>query len=79
MVAKFEIGDVVRMKPRGHKMFVSFIYTPWCEEIYKGAYDSFKFTNPDCNFFYVCRDYKTGKPKNGVYLEDILEKVTIKK
>ena len=79
MEAKFEIGDVVRVKPRGHKMVVTFIYTPWGEDIYKSIYDSLKLTNPGCDFFYTCRDFKTGKPKDGVYLENILEIVTIKK
>ena len=29
MEALFEIGDIVRKKPRDHKMIVTFIYTPW--------------------------------------------------
>lgn len=74
MEAMFDIGDVVRKK-RGHKMIVTFIHTPFGDGIYDALYQSLKRLNPQCNFFYACRNFKTGKPKNCVFCEEELEKV----
>lgn len=73
MDSLFEIGDIVRKKPRGHKMVVTFIYTPYGDGIYNAVYQSFKQRNPQCVFFYACKDFKTGKPKDGVFCEEMLE------
>ncbi len=77
MKALFEIGDIVRKKPRGHKMIVTFIYTPWGNDFYDAIYQSLKRVKPQCYFFYACKDLKTGKPKDEVFCEDDLEKVVV--
>lgn len=74
MEALFDICDIVRKKPRGHKMIVTFIHTPFGDGIYDAIYQSFKRIHPQCIFFYACKDFKTGKPK-GVFCEEELEKV----
>ena len=55
-------------------MIVTFIHTPRGNGIYEAIYQSLKFQNPQCDFFYACKDFKTGKPK-GVFCEDVLERV----
>ena len=55
-------------------MVVTFIHTPWGDGIYDAIYQSLKQQNPQCDFFYACKDYKTGKNK-GVFCEEVLEKV----
>jgi uncharacterized protein YodC (DUF2158 family) len=77
MDALFDIGDIVRKKPRGHKMIVTFIHTPWGTGIYDAIYQSLKRQKPQCHFFYACKDFKTGKQKDGVFCEEDLEKVVI--
>lgn len=71
----FEIGDIVRLKPRGHKMVVFFIYTPDGTGIYLPAYQSMKLQHPSADYFYVCKTINTGKTINKIYPEDLLEKV----
>lgn len=51
MDALFDIGDIVRKKPRGHKMIVTFIHTPWGTGIYDAIYQSLKRQKPQCHFF----------------------------
>lgn len=72
---QFEIGDVVRRKPRGHKMIVSFVYTPDCTDVYLGAYNTMKLQHPSANYFYACMSAKTRKKVKGIFPEDVLEKV----
>lgn len=72
---KFEIGDLVRVKPRGHKMVVTFVYTPYGEGLWEGIYKSMKLQYPNADFYYTCANPKTGKSFSRVYPEDMLEKV----
>ena len=51
MEALFDICDIVRKKPRGHKMIVTFIHTPFGDGIYDAIYQSFKRIHPQCIFF----------------------------
>lgn len=79
MEQRFEIGDFVRKKPRGQKMVVNFVYTPYCEGVYLAAYQCFKMRHPSADYFYTCISMRTGKTIDGIFPEDVLEKVIHKK
>lgn len=73
----FNIGDYVRLKPRGHKMIISFIYSPQSTGVYLGAYNSMKLQYPRADFFYVCVNPTTGKEIKKIFPEDLIEKVLL--
>lgn len=75
MIHLFDIGDIVRLKPRGHKMIVCFIYNPQCQGIYLALYHNMRLKYPEASCFYVCKNPKTGKTIDKIYPENLLEKV----
>ena len=52
----FEIGDVVMDRQEKKRWVITFIYTPWADNmLYKGAYKRYKLDFPNENFFYALR------------------------
>lgn len=52
----FEIGDVVMDKQEKKKWKITFIYTPWADDMFYGnAYRRFKIDYPNETFFYALR------------------------
>ena len=73
-VPVFEIGDIVIDTVERKKWLVTFIYTPWMDNIiFNGAYCSMKLQFPNETFFYALR-LKRGK-RECIAPESQLEKI----